>query len=62
MEWPLPDNLWDHALRPGHGRGPVRNLKQLAVRLGWLPMGRGHSQSQVGLCSGPVCGSRPHQT
>eukprot|EP00971_Amphidinium_carterae_P024947 492441-Amphidinium_carterae.1 len=37
MEWPLPDNLWDHALRPGRGRGLVRNLKQLAVRLGWLP-------------------------
>eukprot|EP00971_Amphidinium_carterae_P036590 719341-Amphidinium_carterae.1 len=37
MEWPLPDHLWDHALRPGRGRGPVRNLKQLAVRLGWLP-------------------------
>eukprot|EP00971_Amphidinium_carterae_P220714 4381901-Amphidinium_carterae.1 len=36
MDWPLPDLLWDHALRPGRGRGPVRNLKQLAVRLGWL--------------------------
>eukprot|EP00971_Amphidinium_carterae_P305779 6077018-Amphidinium_carterae.1 len=36
MEWPLLVLLWDHALRPGRGRGPVRNLKQLAVRLGWL--------------------------
>eukprot|EP00971_Amphidinium_carterae_P143197 2837097-Amphidinium_carterae.1 len=30
MDWPLPDLLWDHALRPGRGRGPVRNLKQMA--------------------------------
>eukprot|EP00971_Amphidinium_carterae_P153924 3052403-Amphidinium_carterae.1 len=37
MEWPLLDNLWDNALRPGSGRGPIRNLKQLAERLGWLP-------------------------
>eukprot|EP00971_Amphidinium_carterae_P046487 915593-Amphidinium_carterae.1 len=26
--------LWDDALKPGRGRGPVRNVKQLAVRLG----------------------------
>eukprot|EP00971_Amphidinium_carterae_P095439 1888284-Amphidinium_carterae.1 len=37
MEWPLSANLWDNALRPGRGRGPIRNLKQLAERLGWLP-------------------------
>eukprot|EP00971_Amphidinium_carterae_P002423 48004-Amphidinium_carterae.1 len=37
MEWPLPDNMWDNALRPGRGRGPTRNLKQLAERLGWSP-------------------------
>eukprot|EP00971_Amphidinium_carterae_P165957 3289420-Amphidinium_carterae.1 len=29
--------MWDNALRPGHGRGPTRDLKQLAERLGWLP-------------------------
>eukprot|EP00971_Amphidinium_carterae_P182038 3612615-Amphidinium_carterae.1 len=29
--------MWDNALRPGRGRGPTRNLKQLAKRLGWLP-------------------------
>eukprot|EP00971_Amphidinium_carterae_P049371 973026-Amphidinium_carterae.1 len=34
LEWPLPDNMWDNALRPGRGRGPTRNLKQLAERLG----------------------------
>eukprot|EP00971_Amphidinium_carterae_P044886 882465-Amphidinium_carterae.1 len=36
MEWPLSDNMWDNALRPGRGslRGPTRNLKQLAERLG----------------------------
>eukprot|EP00971_Amphidinium_carterae_P116997 2317003-Amphidinium_carterae.1 len=60
MEWPLLDLLWDHALKPGRGRGPVRNLKQMAVRLGWLPaeggwisnghwtvvfVGRSHSES-----------------
>eukprot|EP00971_Amphidinium_carterae_P314625 6253858-Amphidinium_carterae.1 len=28
--------MWDNALRPGRGRGPSRNLKQLAERLGWL--------------------------
>eukprot|EP00971_Amphidinium_carterae_P090731 1796037-Amphidinium_carterae.1 len=37
MEWPLQDNLWDSALRLGRGRGPIRNLKQLAERLGWTP-------------------------
>eukprot|EP00971_Amphidinium_carterae_P092636 1834831-Amphidinium_carterae.1 len=37
LEWPLPDSMWDNALRPGRGRGPTRNLKQLAERLGWLP-------------------------
>eukprot|EP00971_Amphidinium_carterae_P256449 5091796-Amphidinium_carterae.1 len=29
--------MWDNALRPGRGRGPTRNLKQLAERLGWFP-------------------------
>eukprot|EP00971_Amphidinium_carterae_P166876 3307059-Amphidinium_carterae.1 len=29
--------MWDNALRPGRGRGPTGNLKQLAERLGWLP-------------------------
>eukprot|EP00971_Amphidinium_carterae_P200384 3976547-Amphidinium_carterae.1 len=37
LEWPQPDNMWDNALRPGRGRGPTRNLKQLAERLGWSP-------------------------
>eukprot|EP00971_Amphidinium_carterae_P205425 4076908-Amphidinium_carterae.1 len=37
LEWPLEPRLWDDALKPGRGRGPMRNLKQLAVRLGWLP-------------------------
>eukprot|EP00971_Amphidinium_carterae_P065867 1305311-Amphidinium_carterae.1 len=27
----------DDALKPCRGRGPIRDLKQLAVRLGWLP-------------------------
>eukprot|EP00971_Amphidinium_carterae_P296600 5892021-Amphidinium_carterae.1 len=35
LEWPLPDR--DNALRLGRGRGPTRNLEQLAVRLGWIP-------------------------
>eukprot|EP00971_Amphidinium_carterae_P119902 2374866-Amphidinium_carterae.1 len=29
--------MWDNALRPGRARGPTRNLKQLAERLGWFP-------------------------
>eukprot|EP00971_Amphidinium_carterae_P068228 1351009-Amphidinium_carterae.1 len=29
--------MWNNALKPGRGRGPTRNLKQLAVRLGWVP-------------------------
>eukprot|EP00971_Amphidinium_carterae_P311489 6190873-Amphidinium_carterae.1 len=37
MEWPLAAGMWDNALKPGRGRGPTRNLKQLAVRLGWVP-------------------------
>eukprot|EP00971_Amphidinium_carterae_P142000 2812688-Amphidinium_carterae.1 len=37
MEWPLEARMWDNALKPGRGRGPTRNLKQLAVRLGWVP-------------------------
>eukprot|EP00971_Amphidinium_carterae_P077850 1539912-Amphidinium_carterae.2 len=37
LEWPLPDNMWENALRPGRGRGSTRNLKQLAERLGWIP-------------------------
>eukprot|EP00971_Amphidinium_carterae_P018294 360786-Amphidinium_carterae.1 len=40
MEWPLEARMWDNALKPGRGRGPMRNLKQLAVRLGWVPAGR----------------------
>eukprot|EP00971_Amphidinium_carterae_P180582 3581542-Amphidinium_carterae.1 len=37
LEWPLPDNMWDHALRRGRGRGPTRNLKaQAACRAAWL--------------------------
>eukprot|EP00971_Amphidinium_carterae_P158058 3132902-Amphidinium_carterae.1 len=23
LEWPLSDNMWDSALRPGRGRGPT---------------------------------------
>eukprot|EP00971_Amphidinium_carterae_P001818 36575-Amphidinium_carterae.2 len=37
LEWPLDARLWDNALQPGRGRGPTRNLKELAVRLGWVP-------------------------
>eukprot|EP00971_Amphidinium_carterae_P205005 4068668-Amphidinium_carterae.1 len=37
LEWPLPDNMWDNALRLGRGRGPTRNLKQLAEQLAWMP-------------------------
>eukprot|EP00971_Amphidinium_carterae_P028110 553409-Amphidinium_carterae.1 len=37
MDWPLQEHLWDSALRPGRGRGPIRNFKQLAERLGWTP-------------------------
>eukprot|EP00971_Amphidinium_carterae_P000142 3279-Amphidinium_carterae.1 len=36
MEWPLPDNMWDNALKMGEAE-VTRNLKQLAERLGWLP-------------------------
>eukprot|EP00971_Amphidinium_carterae_P054229 1068165-Amphidinium_carterae.1 len=35
LDWPLTDAMWDNALRPGRGRGPTRNLKQLADRLSW---------------------------
>eukprot|EP00971_Amphidinium_carterae_P225389 4470556-Amphidinium_carterae.1 len=37
LDWPLPDAMWDNALRPGRGCGPTHNLKQLAERLGWSP-------------------------
>eukprot|EP00971_Amphidinium_carterae_P178679 3544529-Amphidinium_carterae.1 len=37
LEWPLEARLWDNDIQPGRGRGPTRNLKQLAVRLGWVP-------------------------
>eukprot|EP00971_Amphidinium_carterae_P069502 1375225-Amphidinium_carterae.1 len=37
--------MWDDALRPGPGRRPTRNLKQLAVRLGWIPRCAGNSIS-----------------
>eukprot|EP00971_Amphidinium_carterae_P319362 6347297-Amphidinium_carterae.4 len=37
MEWPPEARMWDNALTPGPGRGPTRNLKLLAVRLGWVP-------------------------
>eukprot|EP00971_Amphidinium_carterae_P223733 4439128-Amphidinium_carterae.1 len=49
MEWPLSDNMWDNALRPGRGRGPTRNLKQLAERLGWIPALGGWT------CNGQSC-------
>eukprot|EP00971_Amphidinium_carterae_P085584 1693652-Amphidinium_carterae.1 len=43
---PLSDNMWDNALRPGRGRGPTRNLKQLRrLDLQWtvVLVGRSHS-------------------
>eukprot|EP00971_Amphidinium_carterae_P237839 4721881-Amphidinium_carterae.1 len=36
-QWLLESRMWDNALKPGRGRDPTRNLKQLAVRLGWTP-------------------------
>eukprot|EP00971_Amphidinium_carterae_P123070 2436713-Amphidinium_carterae.1 len=70
MEWPLEARImWDNALQPGRGRGPTRNLKQLAVRLGWVPARGGWICSgqwflwdeATGLGSGAVCGGGSHQ-
>eukprot|EP00971_Amphidinium_carterae_P019055 374921-Amphidinium_carterae.1 len=64
VKWPLEARLWNDALRLGRGKGPIRNLKQMANRLGWVPdvgeskpmvlMGRSCSSCQVGLCSSLV--------
>eukprot|EP00971_Amphidinium_carterae_P005644 112086-Amphidinium_carterae.1 len=37
IEWPLADAVWDEALSKGRGRGPIRHLKTLANRVGWIP-------------------------
>eukprot|EP00971_Amphidinium_carterae_P027166 535336-Amphidinium_carterae.1 len=57
LEWPLPARMWDNALKPGRGRGPTRNLKQLAVRLGWFREAWLVSEYQV-LCA-EVAGAKP---
>eukprot|EP00971_Amphidinium_carterae_P230341 4571282-Amphidinium_carterae.2 len=39
--WPLSESnsdvSWEGALRRGRGRGPIRNLRQMADRLHWTP-------------------------
>eukprot|EP00971_Amphidinium_carterae_P247480 4914041-Amphidinium_carterae.4 len=45
LEWPLDNRVWDTALEKGRGRGPIRHLRLLADRLGWVPM-RGGWQSE----------------
>eukprot|EP00971_Amphidinium_carterae_P169572 3359446-Amphidinium_carterae.1 len=37
LEWPLDESMWDTALSKGRGRGPIRHLKTLADRFGWVP-------------------------
>eukprot|EP00971_Amphidinium_carterae_P197477 3919154-Amphidinium_carterae.2 len=37
VSWPLSDVSWEGALHRGRGRGPMRNLRQMADRLHWTP-------------------------
>eukprot|EP00971_Amphidinium_carterae_P068652 1359381-Amphidinium_carterae.1 len=37
LTWPLQENVWENALAKGRGRGPIRQVRTLADRLGWIP-------------------------
>eukprot|EP00971_Amphidinium_carterae_P293932 5835445-Amphidinium_carterae.1 len=41
LEWPLDESIWDTAPSKGRGRGPIRHLKTLADRAGWVPHPQG---------------------
>eukprot|EP00971_Amphidinium_carterae_P191710 3804035-Amphidinium_carterae.2 len=48
VTWPLEERLWSDALKDGRGRGPMRNLRLMADRLGWVPdEGGWRSQGQL---------------
>eukprot|EP00971_Amphidinium_carterae_P219713 4362311-Amphidinium_carterae.2 len=36
LVWPLEESVWETALNKGRGRGPIRHLKTLANRVGWI--------------------------
>eukprot|EP00971_Amphidinium_carterae_P046112 907736-Amphidinium_carterae.2 len=38
LQWPLEEWAWGTALAKGRGRGPIRHLRLLADRLGWVLM------------------------
>eukprot|EP00971_Amphidinium_carterae_P045146 888379-Amphidinium_carterae.2 len=44
LEWPLDESIWDNSLSKGRGRGPIRHLKTLADRVGWVPHPKGSHQ------------------
>eukprot|EP00971_Amphidinium_carterae_P071473 1413922-Amphidinium_carterae.2 len=52
VHWPLLKASWEGALeaalRRGRGRGPIRNLRQMADRLQWVP-------TATGWCQGEQC-------
>eukprot|EP00971_Amphidinium_carterae_P091357 1808534-Amphidinium_carterae.1 len=41
LVWPLEEGVWEIALNKGRGRGPIRHLKTLANRVGWVPHPQG---------------------
>eukprot|EP00971_Amphidinium_carterae_P170445 3377168-Amphidinium_carterae.1 len=41
LVWPLDESVWEPALNKGRGRGPIRHLKMLANRAGWVPHPQG---------------------
>eukprot|EP00971_Amphidinium_carterae_P149329 2960634-Amphidinium_carterae.2 len=41
LVWPLDESVWETALNKGRGRGPIRHLKTLANRDGWVPHQQG---------------------
>eukprot|EP00971_Amphidinium_carterae_P056281 1111000-Amphidinium_carterae.1 len=44
VQWLFPMASWEGALNRGRGRGPIRNLRQMADRLYWVPTATGWCQ------------------
>eukprot|EP00971_Amphidinium_carterae_P327378 6458705-Amphidinium_carterae.2 len=44
VSWPLPMASWEGDLNRGRGRGLIRNLRQMADRLHWVPTDTGWRQ------------------
>eukprot|EP00971_Amphidinium_carterae_P070048 1386155-Amphidinium_carterae.1 len=41
LVWPLEESVWETALNKGRGIGPIRHLKTLPNRVGWVPHPQG---------------------